>query len=318
MIRENTIVVSVRMDARDLAVLIRWWRKQMGDQPMSTSGLVKESLGVLVDMGIKQWPELAVESQQEAYDEIEQSRLNVRSTRSRRAMGRGLQREQATFGAGSERYDQPIGGSINNTILEVNKKYNGMLQQGMGQDELEAWRSGELARIKQAEDDTKTRQQETITTWSDNEQASKREQTTSEEKTEEQRIELGIRLHAELWFKQLLKDKTKQPTLEWLNNQMISNFDKPPISVPLNEQEREGTLAMIVSMAEQMYANADVAKLKADNQAQADEMMAQKEAKQETKSLDASKPDFMEQYKKREQDKLNKLKAGLGGDPRQA
>jgi hypothetical protein len=195
--RQNTLVVSARVDARDLATLAKWWQKQMGGQPTSTSALVKESLGALVDMVVQQFPDMLVESQQEAFEIIEHSRLRANATRSIRAMSRGLALEQATPGQGFDKYDDEEA-QLPDTHLGV--------------DMVEARR--------------------------------------------------------------ILDEKLQ---------------------------------ANIIAKAQAMSVNGVI-----------DTRGGYDPAETTTESLDVSDPAFADKFARREQDKLNKLKAGLGGDPRQA
>ena len=90
--RTNSLVVSARVDARDIATVIKGWQKELGTTPRSTSELIKEVIGVVADsMLAKHGQEVMVNSHDEALDVIEQSQLRAHSTRSRRALGRGMQ-----------------------------------------------------------------------------------------------------------------------------------------------------------------------------------------------------------------------------------
>ena len=90
--RTNSLVVSARVDARDVATVIRGWQIELGSLPRSTSELIKEVLGIVADsMLAKHGQEVAINSHDEALDVIEQAQLNAHSTRSRRALSRGMQ-----------------------------------------------------------------------------------------------------------------------------------------------------------------------------------------------------------------------------------
>ena len=164
--RQNSTVITARVDARDLATICQWWNKTLGDRPNSMSFLIKEVVGQMADIMVREHPDVLVDSHQQALEVIEQNMLSARTTKSKRAISRALQTEQATLGAGDAQYDHMPGQSINKDILEVNKKYAGMLQQGMDQAELEIWRNKELARLEREKNDTKVRQEQTIANWS--------------------------------------------------------------------------------------------------------------------------------------------------------
>ena len=90
--RVNSLVVSARVDARDIATVIKGWQKELGTTPRSTSELIKEIIGVVADsMLAKHGQDVAVSSHDEALDVIERAQLNAHSTRSRRALSRGMQ-----------------------------------------------------------------------------------------------------------------------------------------------------------------------------------------------------------------------------------
>ena len=90
--RVNSLVVSARVDARDIATVIKGWQIELGTTPRSTSELIKEIIGVMADtMLAKHGQDVAVESHDEALEVLEQSQLKAHSTRSRRALGRGMQ-----------------------------------------------------------------------------------------------------------------------------------------------------------------------------------------------------------------------------------
>jgi len=193
-----------------------------------------------------------------------------------------------------------------------------------------------LANEEQAQE-VKQSQKQKVQDYAENMNLLKQAQPQKVEKTQEQRVELGIKLHAKMWFKELLKSKSKRLSLEWLNGQMLNNFAGPQINMPLaDQQSQEAMLGMIVAEAQAMYEQADVVKLQAEQQALEDAMLAEQQARHEQvvepqvvtepqaaepepepaiTSLDASEPDFMTKYAKREAKKLAELKAGLSGLP---
>ena len=95
--RETSIVVSARVDARDLATIVQAWTRQTGLVPRSTSQLIKDCLGVLAESFIGQDPSIAVQDHEHAFQVIERAQLNARSDRSRRAMLGAVQQDQLRF-----------------------------------------------------------------------------------------------------------------------------------------------------------------------------------------------------------------------------
>jgi len=92
--RENTIVVSSRCDARDIATLIKAWEIDVGGRPRSTSWLLREVAGAMADLMVQRHGDaVKVETHQEAYEVIDGAQLNAHSTRSLRAITRGMQNE---------------------------------------------------------------------------------------------------------------------------------------------------------------------------------------------------------------------------------
>jgi hypothetical protein len=96
--RQSSLVVSARVDARDVATLALAWSRQTGVGPKSTSLLVKESLGLLRDMIVEKSPDLVVESVEQAYEIISSMDLVAHSDRSKRTLTRALQAEMG-FGS---------------------------------------------------------------------------------------------------------------------------------------------------------------------------------------------------------------------------
>ena len=92
--RENTLVVSARVDARDLATIIKAWEIDVGGRPRSTSWLVREVIGAMADlMEQRHGQAVKIESHQHAYEVVDGANLSAHSTRSLRAITQGMQSE---------------------------------------------------------------------------------------------------------------------------------------------------------------------------------------------------------------------------------
>ena len=92
--RENTIVVSSRLDARDLATVVLAWEQAVGGRPRSMSWLVREAIGTMSDLMEQKYGDLVkIESHQHAYEVIDGADLNARSTRALQAITKGMQNE---------------------------------------------------------------------------------------------------------------------------------------------------------------------------------------------------------------------------------
>lgn len=112
--RENeaNLMVSARVNVRDLAVIVKVWQQQLGRVPRSTSTLIREALRALAQSYVREQPELACASIEEALQEVVGADLTFRSDRSRRLMARALKeealQEEAKSGYGvGQRWEVP-------------------------------------------------------------------------------------------------------------------------------------------------------------------------------------------------------------------
>jgi hypothetical protein len=92
--RVNTMVVSSRLDSRELAMMVLAWELEIGSRPRSMSWLIREIVGAMAEMMHKKHGQaVEVESHQAAFDIIEGRQLRAHSTGSLHALTKGLQME---------------------------------------------------------------------------------------------------------------------------------------------------------------------------------------------------------------------------------
>ena len=92
--RVNTMVVSSRLDSRELAMMVLAWELEIGSRPRSMSWLIREIVGAMAEMMHKKHGQaVEVESHQAAFDIIEGRDLRAHSIGSLHALTRGLQAE---------------------------------------------------------------------------------------------------------------------------------------------------------------------------------------------------------------------------------
>jgi len=304
--RENTLVVTARIDARDLATVVKWWTKTLGGRPNSMSFLVKEVIGQMADIMVREHPDVLVDSQQEAFEVIEASMLNARTSKSQRAISRGLQREQATIGAGFSQYDE-VGERkpAKDPFIELNEICLGMLKQGVSFEEVELTRKNRTEQLLAEKAAKQAEQQTTVEQgikWANEQRAGLADKP---QLSDEQRLALGIRLHAELWVSELVKPKSSRQSLNWLKFQMIKNFGKPPISLELEDPNKQNEmLELVVDEANRQFAQIDLAAIEAEREA--------KLAAQQAKHIsgDDQTPEQLAEYaRKRDEAQLAKLKS---------
>jgi hypothetical protein len=92
--RVNTMVVSSRLDSRELAMMVLAWELEVGSRPRSMSWLIREIVGTMAElMHKKHGEDVEVGSHQDAFDIIEGRQLRAHSIGSLHALTRGLQAE---------------------------------------------------------------------------------------------------------------------------------------------------------------------------------------------------------------------------------
>jgi hypothetical protein len=92
--RVNTMVVSSRLDSRELAMMVLAWELEIGSRPRSMSWLIREIVGAMAEMMHKKHGQaVEVDSHQAAFDIIEGRDLRAHSIGSLHALTRGLQAE---------------------------------------------------------------------------------------------------------------------------------------------------------------------------------------------------------------------------------
>jgi hypothetical protein len=88
---EGSFAASVRVDARDLAVMAGWMRDNQ--QKVTRSGIVGQALKVVARSVLEQEPERKVETLEQAYTKLDELGLAPQSTRGLLNMARALQTE---------------------------------------------------------------------------------------------------------------------------------------------------------------------------------------------------------------------------------
>jgi len=68
---DQKLVVSSRIDVRDIASLIKAWAKQTGFPPKSISSLLQDAIGTLVQSLEQSNPDIHVETIEEAHEIIQ-------------------------------------------------------------------------------------------------------------------------------------------------------------------------------------------------------------------------------------------------------
>ena len=68
---DRKLVVSSRIDARDIASLIKAWIKQTGFPPKSISSLLQDAIGTLVQSLEQSNSDVHIETIEEAYEVIQ-------------------------------------------------------------------------------------------------------------------------------------------------------------------------------------------------------------------------------------------------------
>jgi len=291
-------------------MLSLWWQKQMGGRPTSTSMLVKESLGVLVDQVLKHHPDILVDSQQEAYEVIEQAMLNAKSARATRALGRGLQQEEITVGTGFDKYDKQSSNDIVQQAIKLMQE-RGDTEQEIVMATAKMMKLHEI-RDEEARQEKAAQQQETIRKYSENklQQAT----TTASNQLSDAEKERNITTaHIALVLEEKLKESRKgwswADAAEWLKPQATRNFAKVKMEVSVEDK-----LAEIMDDAIDQYNKIDLEKHNKEKQARLARQLAEQTARKSA-ALDANSSDFMAQYEAREKDKLSKLKTELAKPP---
>jgi hypothetical protein len=146
--RETSIVVSARVDARDLATLVKAWTQQTGMPPRSTSQLVKEALGVLADSFTSQDRSLAVTDHEQAFQVIERAQLNARSDRSHRAMFRASQSEQVSFATQSGQDITQLRSSYEEQLEMIEATCQAARKMGESEESIAARKSRALEKLQ--------------------------------------------------------------------------------------------------------------------------------------------------------------------------
>jgi hypothetical protein len=88
---EGSFAASVRVDARDLAVMAGWMRDNQ--QKVTRSGVIGQALKVVARSVLEQEPERQVETLEQAYTKLDELGLAPQSTRGLLNMARSLQTE---------------------------------------------------------------------------------------------------------------------------------------------------------------------------------------------------------------------------------
>jgi len=89
---EKSFSASVRVDARDLAIVARWM--QANGQRVTRSGILGQALKVVAQGIVEQEPTLDVDTLEKAYTELAMLRLAPQSAQGLLSMARALQTEQ--------------------------------------------------------------------------------------------------------------------------------------------------------------------------------------------------------------------------------
>jgi hypothetical protein len=184
--RENTLVVSARIDARDLATIIKAWEIDVGGRPRSTSWLVREVIGAMADlMEQRHGQAVKIESHQHAYEVVDGANLSAHSTRSLRAITKGMQSE----GLAAPIAEGPKEIKSDELLLRA---IRGLRSQGKSEEEITE-RIAPLAEKFESEDAQKERarldaekqaHRDQIEIWHKQDQARKQEpEITPEQKT---------------------------------------------------------------------------------------------------------------------------------------
>jgi len=155
----STLVISSRVDARDVASLAKMWVKQTGFQPKSTSSLVSDALATIVQSLERANPDIHVETIEEAYEVIRQLGLNAQSARSQRRVSSGLQQEivqglvprtpETTFGQPLGTQYKPKAGDLDRDLYVAQATMEDNIKNGVfTKEEAEAKLIVELAAIR--------------------------------------------------------------------------------------------------------------------------------------------------------------------------